>query len=1031
MLTAASLTVGALIFSLRRRERTWVDGLPAYLFFVALALARHLTGGTQSGLAALLALPILWVALTGTRIQLWVVSVLTPLLFIIPVLLVGPPLYDVVDWRRAVGWTAFAVFVAPVIQRIVWQLGRETHRAREASAEMDGIARGAHLTSIITTELDGTIRSFSVGAEDLLGHRAQDLVGLADLQLFHDPVEIAEVALELGVRPGVPVFAALAQAAATSRTWTYLRADGSRAFVRLVFTELHDPEGRVNGFLCVGLDNTPAVEAKRALTLSEARWRVLMENLPDTTAVVVDEDHRIRLIAGAGAVGRGMRGTEGRLLSEVSSAGNYAILAQLVDRALGGEEVTGELAMTSTNAEHEVAVTRLPDDNVDERVLILARDVSADRSRERAVVRAKQRAERLFADAPHGVAVLTTDGTVVQANAAMLALLGATHAELIGRPFATISSSDDDDPGSYLDRVLSSPGASVETEWTLRNFLGDHVHVVLSGRVLAEDGFDDTVLLNVVDVSERKRYETRLGHLADHDALTGLANRRRFERELESHLDRCRRYGPTGALLLLDLDHFKDVNDTLGHAAGDELIVSTARLLRGGLRTNDLVARLGGDEFAILLTEGDRTAAESVAASIVQRVREHTSTLDGIRRRVTASVGAVTLQAASGHPYDLLALADMTMYDAKEAGRNRYAILDEDGVRAPRSGTRLQWKSRIELALETDGFVLHLQPIQDLRTGHIHSAEALLRMTDEGGELVPPAQFLPIAERAGLMPALDNWVIGHAVGMLARLRNLDPQFQLEVNLSGLSIGDPQTEQVIIDSLRRHSVDPAALILEITETTAVADVQVAREFAERMTALGCKFALDDFGAGFGSFYYLKHLLFDYVKIDGEFVTNCHRSDGRPNDPALDRRDRPRSRQADRGGVRDRAGSARDRSRRGCGPRPGLPGRRARAVRRVRGPLRRPIGRPSGQCHQSRSHPRRRRYRTPRDRRAYRWVGSSAPWARSSSARHYSALPCSSLPSPSATTRRAARRQRACSSACGTCSTTPTPPLRGWS
>jgi EAL domain-containing protein (putative c-di-GMP-specific phosphodiesterase class I) len=188
----------------------------------------------------------------------------------------------------------------------------------------------------------------------------------------------------------------------------------------------------------------------------------------------------------------------------------------------------------------------------------------------------------------------------------------------------------------------------------------------------------------------------------------------------------------------------------------------------------------------------------------------------------------------------------------------------------------LQWKSRIERALENDDFVLHLQPVQDLRTGEIHAAEALVRMCEEG-VFVPPSSFIYIAERAGLMPALDGWVVEHAVEMLAGLRALQPAFQLEVNLSGHSIGHAGTERVITDSLSRHAVDPASLILEITETAAVADVNAAREFAERMTTLGCKFALDDFGAGFGSFYYLKHLLFDFVKIDGEFVSGCHRSD----------------------------------------------------------------------------------------------------------------------------------------------------------
>jgi diguanylate cyclase (GGDEF)-like protein/PAS domain S-box-containing protein len=877
MLVLFAVGLVLLGIGLRRPERTWVDPAPAFLFFVIIGLGRDLTGGTQSGLAALLALPILWLAITGTRGELHVASVLTPLVFLVPMVFIGAPEYATADYRRALGWTAFAVLVAPVIHRIVQQLARETERAREAGAETDGIMRGARLSSIITTDLSGTIRSFSVGAEELLGHRAEDVVGRDDLRLFHDPGEIAETAREIGVEPGLEVFATLARMAAPSRVWTYIRADGSRLFVRLVLTELHDADGEVVGVLGVAVDSTDAVVAQRALSQSEARWRVLMDHLPDMTVVLVDEQSRIKVVGGAGLQAQGMRGTEGRLLSEVSSPENYAVLNALVHRALQGREATGEIIATITGAEHEITMTRLPTDGVEQSVLIVGRNVAKERSHERALIQAKKRAERLFADAPHGVAVLNLDGTVRQANGVMLALTGMSNAQLIGRQLSDLSPAGDQDLRRHLDLVRLNSGVSVETDCTLRNAEGDDVHVVLSSRVLqGDDKTDDLVLVNVVDMSERRRYEQRLTHLADHDPLTGLGNRRLFERELAAHLDRCRRYGPTGALLLLDLDHFKDVNDTLGHWAGDQLILSTSTLLRGNVRSSDVVARLGGDEFAILLTDGDQHAAESVAAAIVTTIREHTATLDGTRRRVTASVGVVTLQSASGHPLDVLALADMTMYDAKEAGRNQYAILDEDSSRPPRTGARLQWKSRIERALENDDFALHLQPVQDLRTGQIHAAEALVRMRVDD-ELVRPSSFLYIAERTGLMPALDGWVVEHAVQMLARLHVLQPAFQLEVNLSGLSIGHVGTELAITNALSRHAVNPASLILEITETAAVADVNTAREFAERMTALGCKFALDDFGAGFGSFYYLKHLLFDYVKIDGEFVSGCHRSD----------------------------------------------------------------------------------------------------------------------------------------------------------
>ncbi|MEO5851980.1 MAG: EAL domain-containing protein [Nocardioides sp.] len=876
MLGAFVVVIAATVVSVRRRTRSWVDPVAPFTFFLVLVLARDLTGGTTSGLAPLVALPILWLAMTGTRRDLRVAGVLTAAVFVAPLVAIGPPSYAVSDWRRALLWTAVATLVAPVIQRMVAQLAVQTHHARATGAELEGILRGARLSSMIATDVDGTIRSFSAGAEDMLGYRAEQLVGNQDPGLFHDPDEIAMVAQELGVASGFDVYTALAGRAEPSRIWTFVRADGERIFVRLAITELRDSDEVLYGYLGVGIDSTASVRAERALIRSEARWRVLADHLPEASIIVIDEGLQMNVIAGAGAIAEGLRGYDGRSLRDFSNPSNLEILTPVIDAAFLGMEGRVELSATATGAEHEVVVTPLPDDEDGRNVLILARNVSKERVRERMVLQAKERAERLFADAPHGLAVLSVSGVVIQANEAMRSMVGEIVGGLEGRPLGLMSGPGDEKLDRYLAETLAGAGARVETSWTMCAPDGRDMHVLLSGRVLSGEGIDDVVLVNVVDVSERHRYEQRLAHLADHDVLTGLANRRRFDEELHRHLERCKRYGSTGALLLLDLDHFKEVNDTLGHGAGDQLIISTAAIVKGGVRSTDVVARLGGDEFAILLTDADRATATKVAQSIVDRIREHTATLDGVRRRVTASLGVVTIQTATEQAADILALADMTMYDAKDAGRNGIVVLDETVHRQPRSGARLQWKGRLERALEEDSFALHLQPILDLHTGRVQSAEVLLRLQDTD-EIVLPARFLYIAERAGLMPAVDTWVIEHSVALLASLRGVaPPDFQLEVNLSGLSIGNPTIEHAILGALRRHEVDPSALILEITETAAVADVEVARQFAERMTGAGCRFALDDFGAGFGSFYYLKHLLFDYVKIDGEFVANCHRS-----------------------------------------------------------------------------------------------------------------------------------------------------------
>jgi EAL domain-containing protein (putative c-di-GMP-specific phosphodiesterase class I) len=266
---------------------------------------------------------------------------------------------------------------------------------------------------------------------------------------------------------------------------------------------------------------------------------------------------------------------------------------------------------------------------------------------------------------------------------------------------------------------------------------------------------------------------------------------------------------------------------------------------------------------------------------VVTTIRNVVTTLDGAQRHVTASVGAVMVDQRAESPSQLLAVADMTMYDAKEAGRDQWRLFDSEVHDRPRTGTNIEWTSRITRALAQGEFVLHLQPIRDIHADRVTGAEVLLRMVD-GDTLAYPDQFLHVAERSELVNRIDELVVLRSVALLADLQQQNRDFHLEVNLSGRSIGHPGMERILRSALDEHRVDPAGLVLEITETAAVADVQTARAFAERITALGCRFALDDFGAGFGSFYYLKHLLFDYVKIDGEFVAHCHAS---PTDRAI--------------------------------------------------------------------------------------------------------------------------------------------------
>ncbi|MGH2887927.1 MAG: putative bifunctional diguanylate cyclase/phosphodiesterase, partial [Solirubrobacteraceae bacterium] len=378
------------------------------------------------------------------------------------------------------------------------------------------------------------------------------------------------------------------------------------------------------------------------------------------------------------------------------------------------------------------------------------------------------------------------------------------------------------------------------------------------------------------DVTDRKRYEDKLQHLADHDALTGLSNRRSLSRELDSQAALVGRYGSEGAVLLLDIDHFKYINDTVGHQAGDQVIVRVADVLQGRLRDTDVLARLGGDEFAVLLRKADASGAQLVAGELLEALQEEPIAIVGAPSRwLTASAGVAMFDAGlSGE--DVLVNADLAMYDAKEAGRDRVAAFSSEEHAQARMKGRLGWVARIRGALEEDRFSLLAQPIVDFSTGDASQYELLLRMADERGDLIPPGAFLYIAERLEMIHEIDAWVVRNAIGMLAEPGAIGDGLVLEVNLSGRSLGDPGLLALIGEELRRTGVAPERLIFEITETAAIEHITTARRFSEKLLELGCRFALDDFGAGFGSFYYLKHLPFDFLKIDGEFIQSCRSS-----------------------------------------------------------------------------------------------------------------------------------------------------------
>jgi len=378
-------------------------------------------------------------------------------------------------------------------------------------------------------------------------------------------------------------------------------------------------------------------------------------------------------------------------------------------------------------------------------------------------------------------------------------------------------------------------------------------------------------------LARAEKTEAELRYLADHDSLTGLLDRRRFRAELDQYASFSARYGGQGAVMIIDIDGLKAVNDSQGHHAGDSLIRHVAAILRERVRATDIVARLSGDEFAVLMPQTDTAGALHLGEDLRAQVAENATTGLDVEG-VTISVGITMFGGERGVGAEaVLVAADQAMYRAKEEGRNQIALFQDPSEPARREPRRQTTSSRIRDALTQDRLSLHTQPIRSLASGGIERYELLLRMTGEDGELLPAAAFIETAERSGMVQELDRWVVVRALELIAAREREGRPVSLHVNLSGASISDLSVIEFIERRLDEGQADPARCTFEITETARTHDYEAAGSFADRLGEFGCQVAIDDYGAGFGPFHYLKQIPFDLIKIDGSFVRDMPNSD----------------------------------------------------------------------------------------------------------------------------------------------------------
>jgi len=479
-----------------------------------------------------------------------------------------------------------------------------------------------------------------------------------------------------------------------------------------------------------------------------------------------------------------------------------------------------------------------------------------------------------------GDAVITTDahGGITWLNPVAERLTGWTSAEALGRPLTQVFHVVDEQtrelmPDPVLGCLEQGHSVGVASQKVLLSRSGQEYGIQdTAAPIRSEAGAVLGVVLVFHDVSEQRRLSSEMSYRATHDALTGLVNRAEFETRLGRLLEKSRSDGGEHALLYIDLDQFKLVNDACGHAIGDQLLQQVARLLADTVRSRDTLARLGGDEFGILMEHCSAEHAQRVAQKICDRMDDFRFVHEERRFRIGTSIGLVPVDRRWDTVAAIQQAADTSCYAAKEAGRNRvHAWFDTDTAMRERH-FEMQWTTRIEQALDEDGFVLFAQRIESLKTAGpgIH-AEVLLRMRQADGTLAAPGAFLPAAERFHLASRIDRWVLRRAVDWMAALPDLARIELLSVNLSGQSVGDRSFHRWALDVLDRAGPHLCrALCLEITETAAVTNIADAAAFIDQVRGYGVKVALDDFGAGAASFGYLKTLTVDILKIDGQFV-----------------------------------------------------------------------------------------------------------------------------------------------------------------
>jgi diguanylate cyclase (GGDEF)-like protein/PAS domain S-box-containing protein len=589
----------------------------------------------------------------------------------------------------------------------------------------------------------------------------------------------------------------------------------------------------------------------------------------------------------AALTGLNARELIGRKLNELVP-GDYAeLVRENIRRRLAGETAAERYEIELVGAQGQVSRLEVASalvDNPEEPMLLITAVEMTPRRSSTGPEQERSRALATLQSINEGVITTDKRGRIDYMNESAERLTGTTSLQAVGHALEEIVSLvDESDRKSLADPVRQSLATGTRVNLGRKALLlsrgsGEEYSIELSVSPLRNPNQEVTGAVIVLhDVSEQRGLARQMSYQASHDALTGLVNRREFERRLQEALDAARSGPATHILCYLDLDRFKVVNDSCGHVAGDNMLREVAGLLKDAVRDSDTVARIGGDEFAMLLIGCPLEKARQIADDVCRAVTDYRFVWKDKIFNIDVSIGLVEIGRESGNAEEVMSAADSACYVAKQRGGHVHVYSAHDEAVARHRG-EIHWLQKLQGALKENRFELYSQPIVPVTAETIDGPafEVLVRLKDETGQDVSPSEFLRAAERYRLMTLVDRWVVQTTLAALGRgALTVDKDRSIAINISGQTLGDTQFLEFVVDCFDRSGVAPDQVCFEVTENSVITNIEHARRFIGVLHGMGCKFALDDFGRGLGSFSNLKNLTMDFLKIDGSFMRNLAR------------------------------------------------------------------------------------------------------------------------------------------------------------